>query len=54
METRTAALVFDNFLSEDKWDYIVENVSIDKYMKSSEFHEWKDDLHASILVWLKE
>tara|TARA_R100000005_G_C4992999_1_gene200132 strand:+ start:254 stop:808 length:555 start_codon:yes stop_codon:yes gene_type:complete len=54
METRTAALVFDNFLSSDKWNYIVENVSIDKYMKPSGFSEWKDDLHTKILGWLKE
>ena len=50
---RTAALIFDNFLSEDKWNYIKETVSNSDYLKTEDFREWKDSFYQEILEWLK-
>jgi hypothetical protein len=51
---RTAALVFDNFLSEDKWNYIQETVSNSEYLKTEDFREWKDSFYQQVLDWIKE
>ena len=51
---RTAALIFDNFLSEDKWNYIQEIVSNSDYLKTEDFREWKDSFYQQILDWIKE
>lgn len=47
---RTAALVFDNFLSEDKWDYIQETVSNSDYLKTENFREWKDSRIICVII----
>jgi len=51
---RTAALVLDNLLSEDKWNYIQETVSNSDYLKTEDFREWKDSFYQQILDWIKE
>jgi hypothetical protein len=51
---RTAAVVIDNFLSEDKWEYICNEVLSSSYLKTDTFGEWKDLLYEKIIEWIQE
>ena len=51
---RTAAIVIDNFLSEDKWEYICNEVLSSSYLKTDTFREWKDSLYEKIIEWIQE
>lgn len=48
---RTAAIVIDNFLSNDKWIYIQNNLS--QFMNSSEFIENRETPYPKTLRWIK-
>lgn len=48
---RTAAIVIDNFLSNDKWIYIQNNLS--QFMNSSEFIENRETPYPKTLGWIK-
>ena len=44
METRIAAIVIDNFLSESQWQYIQSNLG--SYLYTSTFIEDRNDEHC--------
>ena len=52
MSTRTAAIVIDDFLSDDQWNYIQSNIS--EYMNTSEFVENRNDPYTSCVTWIRE
>lgn len=52
METRTAAIVIDNFLSESQWQYIQSN--LDGYLHASTFTEDRNDPYNNSILWIKE
>ena len=52
MSQRTAAIVIDNFLSNDQWSYIQDNLS--KYLNTTTFVEDRDEPYGSCIFWLKE
>lgn len=52
MATRTAAIVIDNFLSNQNWNLIQENIS--SYLHTNFFVEDKNELYTQILVLIKE
>ena len=52
MSQRTAAIVIDNFLEENKWNFVQENNS--QYLNNKTFIEDKGDLYLWILSWIKE
>ena len=52
MSTRTAAIVIDNFLSDEKWDYIQNNIS--DYLNASEFIENRNSPYTDCVTWIKE
>ena len=47
MSTRTAAIVIDDFLSDDKWEYIQSHIN--GYLNTSEFVENTGKLACSPL-----
>jgi len=49
---RTAAVVIDNFLSEDKWQVISNAVSSSDLLNSKTFVEKKDSLYDQIIGWI--
>ena len=51
MSIRTAAIVIDNFLSSDKWNYIQEN--LDSYLHNSEFLENKNFPYDGAISFIK-
>ena len=52
MSQRTAAIVIDNFLEENKWNFVQENNN--QYLNNKTFIEDKGDLYLWILSWIKE
>jgi len=52
MSQRTAAIVIDNFLSQEKWEFIQQN--LDGYLHTETFVEDKEELYGIILNWIKE
>lgn len=52
MPQRTAAIVIDDFLSNDKWQYIQSN--IESYLHTSEFVENKEEPFGQIIEWIKD
>ena len=52
MSTRTAAIVIDNFLSADQWNWIQDNIS--EYMNTDTFIENRDDPYSVAIQWIKE
>lgn len=51
---RTAAIVIDNFLTEEKWNYISNAVLSSDFLKTLEFKEWKDDFYSLVIGWIQE
>lgn len=51
---RTAAVVIDNFLSEDRWIYIQNKLSEIGYLNAESFVEEKNNLHSVILEWISQ
>lgn len=51
---RTAAVVIDNFLSEEKWEVINNSVSSSDFLNSDNFLEWRDTLYNQIIKWIEE
>ena len=52
MSTRTAAIVIDNFLSEDQWDWIQNNLS--EYLNSDTFVENRNEPYSTTIEWIKQ
>ena len=52
MSTRTAAIVIDNFLSEDQWDWIQNNLS--EYLNSDAFIENRNEPYPTTIEWIKQ
>ena len=50
---RTAAVIIDNFLSDDKWNYISNTVLSSNFLKTAEFKEWKDDFYNQVIEWIQ-
>jgi len=54
MSTRTAAFVFDNFLSDDKWQYISSYVNQSDFLSTESFAEWRDPFYQKIIGWIDD
>ena len=52
MSTRTAAIVIDNFLDDQKWNVIQNNVN--DYLHNDKFVEDKGETYFQIISWVKE
>jgi len=52
MSQRTAAIIIDDFLPEDKWQHIQNNLN--DYLHVTEFTENKDKLYGEVIEWIKE
>jgi len=52
MSIRTAAIVIDNFLSEDQWNWIQSNLS--DYMNTEEFVENVHEPYVTSIGWIKD
>jgi len=52
MDTRTGAIVIDNFLSNDKWEWIQSKLS--NYLNTNEFVEDLNTPYSTSIVWIKE
>lgn len=52
MSQRTAAIVIDNFLSNEQWSYIQSNLS--KYFNTTTFVEDRDGPYGNSILWIKE
>jgi len=52
MEKRTAAIVIDNFLSDEDWQYIQLNINY--YLHSNEFIEDKNELYCKCVDFIKK
>lgn len=52
MSHRTAAIVIDNFLTDEHWDYVQKNLR--EYLYHTSFVEDKGQLYSQIIVWIKE
>ena len=51
---RTAGIVIDNFLSEDKWQEISSRVTSSNFLKTEDFKEWKDSFYQEVLNWISD
>ena len=51
---RTAAIVIDNFLSEEKWQDIQSTVTFSDFLRTEEFKEWKNPFYEKVLGWISE
>lgn len=51
---RTAAIVIDNFLSEEKWEQIQKVINDIEYLNCSEFIEEKNNLYQIVNEFIKE
>lgn len=49
---RTAAVVIDNFLSEDKWQTITNTVLSSDFLNIKEFNEYKNPFYQEIIGWI--
>lgn len=52
MSTRTAAVIIDNFLSDDKWNVIQQKLN--NYLYGNQFLENKNDPYCESILWIKE
>ena len=52
MSHRTAAIIIDNFLIEDRWSFIQENNN--QYLHNTNFVEDRGELYLKVLDWIKE
>lgn len=52
MQTRTAAVVIDNFLSQEKWQHIQNNLG--NYLHTPNFSEDRNDPYSNTILWIKE
>jgi hypothetical protein len=52
MSQRTAAIVIDDFLTNDQWQYIQNNLN--DYINTKEFVENKNDPYKQTIEWIKE
>jgi len=52
MSLRSAALIFDNFLSEDKWQHIASHVNESSFLSTDSFKEWRDPFYEEIIDWI--
>lgn len=52
MSTRTAAIVIDNFLPADQWNWIQDRIS--EYMNTDTFIENRNDPYPVAIQWVKE
>jgi hypothetical protein len=52
MSHRTAAIILDNFLSNEQWSYIQSNLS--KYFNTDIFLEDRDGPYDNSILWIKE
>ena len=52
MSTRTAAIVIDNFLPRNQWNWIQENLS--EYMNADTFVENRNEPYPTAIEWIKE
>jgi len=52
MSVRTAAIVIDNFLSSEEWQYIQSNVN--SYLYVNEFVEDKNELYCKCIEFIKQ
>ena len=52
MSTRTAAIVIDDFLSDDKWNWIQGN--LEDYLNTTEFVENIHEPYRTSIGWIKE
>jgi hypothetical protein len=52
MKNRTAAIIIDNFLSDDQWNHIQKNIT--SYLKSDTFVEDKGELYSYIIFNIKQ
>ena len=52
MQTRTAAIVIDNFLSESQWQYIQNNLGA--YLNAPSFVEDRNNPYTNTIEWIKE
>ena len=52
MQTRTAAIVIDNFLSESQWQYIQNNLGA--YLNAPSFVEDRNDPYNNTIEWIRE
>ena len=52
MSKRTAAIVIDNFLPNDKWRWIQDNIS--EYLHANEFIENNNEPFITSIKWIKE
>ena len=52
METRTAAVVIDNFLDNQKWDIIQNNIGA--YIHTDGFVEDRSEIYFQTISWIKE
>jgi hypothetical protein len=51
---RTAAIVIDNFLSEEKWQEIQSIIASSDFLRTEEFKEWKDSFYEKVLNWISD
>tara|TARA_A100001234_G_C12624396_1_gene385394 strand:- start:1155 stop:1685 length:531 start_codon:yes stop_codon:yes gene_type:complete len=52
MSTRTAAIVIDNFLPNDQWNWIQDRIS--EYLNTDTFVENRNDPYPTAIEWIKE
>ena len=52
MSERTAAIVIDNFLTDDQWSFVQSNLG--NYLNTSEFVENRNDPYSTCISWIKE
>ena len=53
MSQRSAAFVLDNFLSNDKWQYITDHVNQSNFLSTNQFDEWRDSFYEEVIGWTK-
>lgn len=51
---RTAAIIIDNFLSEEKWEVITNTVSSSDFFKCENFEEWRDSFYDQVINWIED
>lgn len=52
MSERTAAIVIDNFLTNDQWNFVQSDIA--NYLNTSEFVENRDEPYATCVGWIKD
>jgi len=52
MSTRTAAIIIDNFLPADQWNWIQDNLS--EYLNTDTFVENRNEPYPTAIEWIKQ